>query len=223
MSNAQIASASFGPVSFSSLNGPSFSLSRNPFDVQAPDDAPVADVVQLLAFDERRAGYALKRPVVRAARLQLRMGLLPEELAVGLAERHQHAPIARLLRIARRLVVRADEHRSARDDRVAVALRSERDHPLHVLLRLDVPLGRRRLHRRHHVAIGRAAPHRPVAGAGVGRDQPRRGSGREDDEREQCKSQVHDVLSCGSRWSARTPTQFTAWAPGQPRRVTGSA
>jgi hypothetical protein len=65
-------------------------------------------------------------------------------------------------------VVGADEDHAAGDDRVAVALRAELGHPLHVLLRLDVPLGRQPLHVRDHVAIGRAAPHRPVAGAGIG-------------------------------------------------------
>ena len=88
---------------------------------------------------------------------------------VDFAERHQHAAVARLLRIAHRFVVRADEHHAAGDDRVAVALRSELGDPLHVLLRLDVPLGRQPFHVRDHVAIGRAAPHRPVAGPGIGR------------------------------------------------------
>ena len=58
---------------------------------------------------------------------------------VDFAERHQHAAIAGLLRIAHRFVVRADEHDAAGDDRIAVALRSERRHPLDVLAGLDVP------------------------------------------------------------------------------------
>ena len=95
----------------------------------------------------------------------------------------------RLLRIAQRFVVGADEHHAAGDDRVAVALRAELGHPLDVLLGLDVPLGRQALHVRDHVAVGRAAPHRPVAGA---RDRTRRaargagdGRSRTSDEREQ--------------------------------------
>src|SRR5690348_4828330 len=63
-----------------------------------------------------------------------------------------------------------NEDHPARDDRVAVALRSELRDPLDVLLRLDVPLDREALHVRDHVAIGRAAPHRPVAAARIGRD-----------------------------------------------------
>ena len=64
-------------------------------DVQAPDHAAVAGVVDVGALDERRRGDALIRPVVGAARRQLLVGLLPEELAVRFAERHQHAAIAR--------------------------------------------------------------------------------------------------------------------------------
>ena len=169
MSKDQITSASCGPVSFSSVTGPSFLPSRKPVDVQAPQHAAVADVVDPAVLDERRRGDALIRPVVRAARRQLLVRLLPQELAGRLAERHQHAAIARLFRIPRRFVVGADEHHAARHDRVAVALRAELGHPLHVLLRLDVPLDRQALHVRDHVAVGRAAPHGPVAAAGVGR------------------------------------------------------
>ena len=133
-------------------------------DVEAPDHAAIADVVEVRALDERRRGDALERPVVGAARLELRVRLLPHELAVGLAERHQHAAVARLLRIAQRFVVRAEKDHAAGDDRVAVALRAERRDPFHVLLGLDVPLGRQPLHLRHHVAVGRSAPHGPVAG-----------------------------------------------------------
>ncbi len=91
------------------------------------------------SIDERRRRDALERPVVGAARRQLLERRLPHELAVRLAERHQHAAIARLLRIAHRFVVRADEHDAAGDDRIAVALRSERRDPLDVLAGLDVP------------------------------------------------------------------------------------
>src|SRR6185369_13020512 len=70
---------------------------------------------------------------------------------------------------AHRFVVRADEHHPARDHWIPVALRSELGDPLDVLLRLDVPLGGQPLHVRDHVAVGRAAPHRPDAGAGITR------------------------------------------------------
>ena len=139
------------------------------------DDAAVADVVEAAILDERRRGDALKGPVVGAAGLELHVRLLPEELAVRFAERHEHAAVAGLLRVAQQLVVRADEHHAAGDDRIAVALRSEVGDPLDVLLRLDVPLGRQPLHVGHHVAVGRAAPHGPVAGAGVRGRERRRG------------------------------------------------
>src|SRR5262249_35775646 len=89
--------------------------------------------------------------------------LLPQEFARVFLERHQHAAIASLLRVAQPLVVGAHEHHAAGDDRIAVALRTQVRDPLDVLFRLDVPLDRQALHVRDHVPIGRAAPHRPVA------------------------------------------------------------
>ena len=94
MSNDQITSASIWPVSFSSVTGPSFSLSRKPWMSRQKTTPRLLDVVEAVALDERRRGDALERPVVGAARLELRVRLLPEELAVRLAERHQHAAIA---------------------------------------------------------------------------------------------------------------------------------
>ena len=153
-------------------------LVAEPFDVDGKQHGAIADVVQRLAVDERGRGDALIRPVVRASGLELRVRVLPQELAVGFAERHQHAAIAGLLRIAQPFVVRADEHHAAGDDRIAVALRAEIGDPLDVLLRLDVPVGRQPLGVRHHVAVGRAAPHRPVARAGIGGDKTRRAAAR---------------------------------------------
>ena len=83
---------------------------------------------------------------------------LPHELAGRLAERHQHAAIAGLLRIAHRLVVRADEHDAAGDHRIAVGLRSERGDPLHVLAGLDVPRRRQAGHRDTMLRFG-VPPH----------------------------------------------------------------
>ena len=72
-------------------------------DVEAPDHAAVADVVEVRALDERRAGDSLIGPVVGAPRRELLVRLLPQELARVFLERHQHAAIAGLLRIAQSL------------------------------------------------------------------------------------------------------------------------
>ncbi len=108
MSNIQMMSGSFLPVSFSSLIGPSFSLSWKPSMSAATIWPRLRREVGDAADDQRRAGDALERPVVGAARRQLLERRLPQELAGRLAERHQHAAIAGLLRIAHRLVVGAD-------------------------------------------------------------------------------------------------------------------
>ena len=131
--------------------------------VHAHELGAVADVVRAVADDHRGTGHALERPVVDAAGRQLLVRGLPQELAVGLAEGHDDAAVAGLLGIADQLVVRADQHDAAADDGIAVGLRSELGHPLHVLAGLDVPRRRQALHERDHVALGRAAPHRPVA------------------------------------------------------------
>ena len=127
--------------------------------------AAVRHVIDDAVLDQRRRADALERPVVRAPRRQLVVHRLPHELAVRLAERHQDALVALDLGILVALVVGADEDQAVGDDRVAVGLRPELGHPLDVLLRLDVPGRRQPLHAREHVAVGRAAPHRPV---GVG-------------------------------------------------------
>ena len=127
--------------------------------------------------DERRRGNALERPVVGASRRQLLEGRLPHELAGRFAERHQHAAVARLLGIAHRFVVGADQHHAAGDHRIAVRLRSELGDPLDVLAGLHVPGRRHALERRHHVARRRPTPHGPV-----GRDGSWRGENREGNE-----------------------------------------
>ena len=73
-------SASVGPVSFSSLT-PSFSLSRKPWMSSAEHHAAVAHVVEPFADHQRRRRDALERPVVGAARFELRVRVLPQELA----------------------------------------------------------------------------------------------------------------------------------------------
>src|SRR4029453_17230402 len=101
-------------------------------DIQAPDHTPVARVVDVGAFDERRRRDTLVGPVVRTPGRQLLVRLLPEKLAVGFTERHQHAAIPGLLGIAWSLVVRADEYHPTRNHGVAVALRAEFGAPFHL-------------------------------------------------------------------------------------------
>jgi hypothetical protein len=134
--------------------------------VQREDHRAIAHVVEPLVLDDRRGGDALERPVVRAARFELPVRVLPEELAVRRAEGLEHATVAVLLRIAEELVVRADEDHAVGDHRVAVGLRPEVGHPLHIASRLHVPVRGGAGHRRHHVAVGGAAPHRPLTGGG---------------------------------------------------------
>src|SRR4029450_10409820 len=121
------------------------------------------------ALDERRSRDTLVGPVVRTSGRQLLVRLLPEKLAVGFTERHQHAAIPGLLGIAWSLVVRADEYHPTRNHGVAVALRAEFSDPFHVLLALEVPFDRQSLHVRNHIAVGSAAPHGPLAAAWIGR------------------------------------------------------
>ena len=152
-------------------------------DVETEHDATIADVVETLTFDQWGRGDTLVRPIVGATGLELRVRLLPEELAVRFAEGHQHAAVAALLWIAEQFVVGADEHHAFGDDRIAVALRAEVGDPLDVLLRLHVPLGWDVLHVRDLIAIRRSTPHRPVGRAGIGGGQANGRAQR--DEREQ--------------------------------------
>ena len=134
-------------------------------DVHRQHDGAVRhEVGDALVDHERRRRDALERPVVRAARRQLLERRLPHELAVGLPERHHDAAIARLLRIAHRFVVGADQHDAAGDDRIAVALRSQRRDPLDVLAGLDIPR-RRQARWRRRPCCGRAS--RPTSATSV--------------------------------------------------------
>ena len=119
-------------------------------------------------------GQSLARPD-----RQLLERRLPEELAGRFAERHDDAAVAGLLGIAQQLVVRADEHDAAADDRVAVASASRARPPTsrscpvltsHVVGRPVIGETMLRL--------GRAAPHRPV-GRSAGVDAPMRTAGDE--------------------------------------------
>ena len=110
--------------------------------IEAKHHAAIADVVQPIPDNEWRRRYALKRPIVRAAGFQLRVGLLPHELSVRFTESHKHTAIAALIWIAQQFVVCSDKHHPVGDNRIAVALRSQFRNPLDVLPCLDVPLAR---------------------------------------------------------------------------------
>ena len=69
------------------------------FGIERNQLAAIGHIVKPVAFDQRRRGDALKRPIVHAARRQLFVGVLPEELSVGFVESHEYAAIARLLGI----------------------------------------------------------------------------------------------------------------------------
>src|SRR5204863_6880870 len=121
-----------------------------------------------------RAADALAGPVDDAARFQLLVGLLPEELAGLLVKAHADAEVDRLflavllddvLGVARLAVVGADVDLAAGDDRAAVRLRTEIGFPEDVLALFDVPLGGDALGDEvREVARGVSAEHGPVAG-----------------------------------------------------------
>src|SRR5262249_43919265 len=100
------------------------------------------------------------------------------EFAVGLVEAHDDALVERglrarvhIARVARVLVVGADEYLAVGDDGPAVGLVAQRHGPLNVLFLalLDVPVnGHVLLEGVDQVALYGAAEHGPVAG-GVGR------------------------------------------------------
>src|SRR5207253_556244 len=71
-------------------------------------------------------------PVVHFARGEFGDDQLPEEHAGLFVEAKQDAAVALVLWIARVLIVRADEDLAAGDDDVAVGLRAEAGHPLHI-------------------------------------------------------------------------------------------
>ena len=117
------------------------------------------EVGDAVASIERRAercpgyGQSLARPDDSFSNVACHMNS-----PVVFAERHQHAAIAGLLRIAHRLVVGADQHDAVGDRRIAVRLRAELGDPLHVLPGLDVPRRRQALHRDTMLRLG-VPPH----------------------------------------------------------------
>ncbi len=108
---------------------------------------------------------------------------LPEELAVGLVEAHHHALVARDVRVARLVVVGADEDAAAGHDGAAVGRAAELGLPLDVLLLLlfDAPRIRHVLFERvGDVALDGPAEHGAVVRCGgCGAAARRQGAGRD--------------------------------------------
>ena len=156
------------------------------FGVQADDFAPAGDEINAIAFDAGRGEQAKTFPVVHFARGEFGDDQLPEEHAGLFVEAKQDAAVALMLWIARVLIVRADEDLAAGDDDVAVGLRAEAGHPLHIFGGRHVDLFGagfwfarvetvgQSLGWRIHVASGVvAAPARPVRSSG-GRDHDKK-------------------------------------------------
>ncbi len=108
--------------------------------VEAQNFAMAGHRVNALAIDGRRR--ADSQLMIVGLALHFGNDQLPEELAGRFVEAHQDVLVAGVFRIARRVVVRADEHFTARDHRIAVGVRAELDRPLHAT-RFRVGVGRR--------------------------------------------------------------------------------
>ena len=106
--------------------------------VQAHHFATAGHEINAIAFNSRRGEQAEIFPVVDFAGSEFRHDQLPEKFAGLFVEAHEDAAVALMLRVARILVVRADENLAAGDSRIAVTLRTELCDPLHVLGRGDV-------------------------------------------------------------------------------------
>ena len=143
--------------------------------VEAQHLAAVAEHVGAVPLDRRLRRDADLRPVEVGVVLVLReLGddQLPEQVTVPLVEAHQDAAVALVLGVARPLVVRADQHAPAGDDRAGVALGAEVRDPLHVLARGRVEAGGQPALGGDHVARLALPPLRLVGGGtGVRKEQ----------------------------------------------------
>ena len=136
--------------------------------VEADHFGAVGNVVEPIALDIGGRANALLWPVVDAAGRKFGVGDLPQELAVGEIEGHDHAAVALVVGVALGLIVGADEDLVAVDQRAAVGLRAEGGAPQHVFAGVDVPGRGQVFFVRDLVAAGRAAPHRSLRGRGGG-------------------------------------------------------
>src|SRR5690606_22376156 len=146
--------------------------------IQALHFATAGDEPQAFAFHQRRAADALQRPVVHAAGGQLFAAVLPEELAVALAEGQQAAQVdvGRVALQPAAAVIGAHVNLAAGDHRVAVGLRAQPRNPLDVFTGTshpfagfvvelaDVPRLGQVLHRGSVVAGRRATARGPIVG-----------------------------------------------------------
>src|SRR2546425_10733234 len=101
--------------------------------VQADNFATARYKINPIAFNRWRGKQSEVFPVVDFARWQLGHNELPQKFAGLLVKDHQNASVALMLRVAWRVVVRSDEYFSSGHGDVAVALRTELGHPLHIL------------------------------------------------------------------------------------------
>ena len=97
------------------------------------------------------------------------MDHLPHELTVRFAEGHQYALVTSDFWIPESFIIGTDKDHAAGNNNVAITLGTELGHPFYVLLGFNIPRSWQPLHVRDHVSVGSAAPHGPVAGAGIGR------------------------------------------------------
>ena len=145
--------------------------------VEAHDLAAVGDDVDLVPVHRRRAADAQVLPVRHLAGAELRHVELPDEVARLLVETVDRRAVPLEARVARGVVVRADEDPPAGDRGVPVALGAELGDPLDVLGRGNIHLVRAGLEvpgrevarepgdRRGHVPRLAATPRGPVLDA----------------------------------------------------------
>ncbi len=133
-----------------------------PLGVEGDEGRAVRGVVEAIPLDERRRADPLLRPVVHPAGGELLVGHLPQEVAVGGGERHDHSAIVGERRVADGVVVRAHEDLAARHRRAGIGLGAHVGPPLHVASGLHVPVGREPLLVGDHVAREGVAEHGPI-------------------------------------------------------------
>ena len=177
-------STSVSRVCFSSLNGPSFCRCRGSPRCRPPSPRRGSTRSRRCPFstsgDEQMPwnGQSFARPAASLSCTACHRNVPSDSRN---AIRTPLSPLMAGSRIASLLVPTSTMPLATTG--IAVGLGAELGDPLDVLLRLDVPARRQALHGRDDVAVRRAAPHRPVALAGIGpRDERQRAERSEADE-----------------------------------------
>ncbi len=150
--------------------------------IEAEDFTAVGDDIDAVALNGGGRTHAVVWPVPEPACRDLVADQLPAESPIALVETHQHAAVADFLRVARRVVVGADEDASAGDDGRAVGFGAERDGPFHVGAGGGVEVVGQGGFGGDHVAGESFAPLRLVGG-----------------DRQQAKQQYHPLVNTHSR------------------------